>query len=867
MAEIVNIQKGQEARESILKGVKKLVDSVSCTMGAGGRNVLIEKPFLKPILTKDGVSVAKPIFLEDKFENMGAQVVKEVAQKTVDEVGDGPQPLYAKVLTPNGWKMMGELKIGDELCGTNGSVQKVLSIYPKGKKDVYQVVFRNGEKVECCLDHTWTVRKNFSNKYVDMTLKQIIDYGIKKGSKYIFSTPESYVNFNEQQITLDPYLLGVLLGDGYLGGHIEISLGKNKQHIIEKLILPEGNSLNVKEDVKRNSYKINITSDYNKSPILEMIKELNLYNIHSPERFIPKNYLYNTKEIRQKLLQGLIDTDGHVTKTGLIQFTTTSKQLAEDILELIRGLGKRANLKTVHIKSEYNTYSKKRVENYRVTILKGSQKDNKIVNITKLNKQEEMMCIKVSNDDSLYYTNDYILTHNTTTATVLTGAIYENSIDYCNKGYNPVKIKRNIESYQQEIIEYLESNKKNIENKEDIFNVANISANGDTEIANVITEAIDITGVDGIITVENSPTTNTTIEYTEGLQFNNGYVSPYFINNQKKLQFEYENCLLLIISGHVYTFDELSEPLNFALNQNKPIVIIANDYSQDVINALVTNRLKQNLKVCAVRLPYYGEDRQEFAEDLSIALGCSYVNTNLKETIRDNSLSKLFDSNNKPILIKKVTVDKNNITFINDNVNNEAIEARINYIKSKLEASNSPIEQNTLRDRISKLVGSVAIIRVGGSSEIEVQEKKDRIDDALHATKASIKEGVVIGGGLALLKAVNLLCEKHKNETDKDKKAALDIIRKSLYKPATIILSNAGYDDLSLLYDNEIASFNNIGYNVASNILEKVDMFEAGIIDPILVTKTALINSISVAGLLMTTESAIALKKQENEIM
>ena len=598
-----------------------------------------------------------------------------------------------------------------------------------------------------------------------------------------------------------------------------------------------------------------------------MNKEVKIYNIQSTERFIPKNYLYNTKEIRQKLLQGLIDTDGHVTKTGLIQFTTTSKQLAEDILELIRGLGKRANLKTVHIKSEYNTYSKKRVENYRVTILKGSQKDNKIVNITKLNKQEEMMCIKVSNDDSLYYTNDYILTHNTTTATVLTGAIYENSIDYCNKGYNPVKIKRNIESYQQEIIEYLESNKKSIDSKEDIFNVANISANGDTEIANVITEAIDITGVDGIITVENSPTTNTTIEYTEGLQFNNGYVSPYFINNQKKLQFEYDNCLLLIISGHVYTFDELSEPLNFALNQNKPIVIIANDYSQDVINALVTNRLKQNLKVCAVRLPYYGEDRQEFAEDLSIALGCSYVNTNLKETIRDNSLSKLFDKNNKPIFIKKITVDKNNITFINDNVDNEAVKERIEYIKSKMEASNSPIEQNTLRDRISKLIGSVAIIRVGGSSEIEVQEKKDRIDDALHATKASIKEGVVIGGGLALLKSVNLLCEKHKNETDKDKKAALDIIRKSLYKPATIILSNAGYDDLSLLYDNEIASFNNIGYNVASNILEKVDMFEAGIIDPILVTKTALINSISVAGLLMTTESAIALKKQENEIM
>lgn len=545
MVELVEIEKGQEARKLVLSGVKQLVDSVSCTMGAGGRNVLIEKPFTTPVLTKDGVSVAKPIYLENKFENMGAQLVKSVAQKTVEEAGDG-----------------------------------------------------------------------------------------------------------------------------------------------------------------------------------------------------------------------------------------------------------------------------------------------------------------------------------TSTSVVLTGAIYENSIEYCNKGYNPVKIKRNIESYQNDIIEYLDKSKREVVTKEDIFNVANISANGDKEIANVITEAIDVTGVDGIITVENSSTNDTHIEYTEGLQFNSGFVSPYFINDQKKLSFTAENCYLLIISGHVYTFDELAEPLTLALNENKPIVIIANDFSQDVINTLVKNRIQQNLKVCAVRLPYYGEERAEFAEDLSIALNCNYVNTNMKETVRDDSFSKLKDSKGKDILIKKITVDKNNITFINDNQNQEELENRINYIKAKLADSKSPVEQNTLRDRISKLTGSVAIIRVGGSSEVEVQEKKDRIDDALHAAKASIKEGVVIGGGMALLKASIYLSNLNMKETDKDKLAALNILKKSLIKPASTILSNAGYDDFNLLTDSEIINeLNTIGYDVSLSHLEKVDMFANGIIDPVLVTKTALKNAISVAGLLMTTETAIALKNQENDII
>lgn len=449
----------------------------------------------------------------------------------------------------------------------------------------------------------------------------------------------------------------------------------------------------------------------------------------------------------------------------------------------------------------------------------------------------------------------------TTTATVLAGAIFKNSLPYVKSGYNPVKIKRYIDQYVKTILSSLQSLSVPVDNLESINNVAKISANGDIEIAQAITDAMDVVGTDGVITVENSNSFNTFVEYTEGVQFDCGYVSPYFINNPKKLETTFKSPMLLMINGVVNNFEDISNVLIQSINKNKPIVIFANDFSNDVINKTVQNRLQRNLQICLVRLPYYGEERKGFLEDLSILCDGSFIDLDMGDSLEEQSLNHLT-------YIDEITISKNNTTIIKKDINQDKISERIEYINAQLNDSKSPVEQNTLRDRISKLSGSVAIIRVGGSSEVEVQEKKDRIDDALHATKASIKEGVVPGGGCALLKCIANL--KLENDTEKENLAAYQILTQSLNQPAKQIISNAGLPE-KLIYNDKILKMDNMGFDVSKfcdfedDYIK--DLISVGIIDPLLVEKTALLNAVSVAGLLMTTECGIALKKKEDELM
>ena len=449
----------------------------------------------------------------------------------------------------------------------------------------------------------------------------------------------------------------------------------------------------------------------------------------------------------------------------------------------------------------------------------------------------------------------------TTTATVLAGAIFKNSLPYVKSGYNPVKIKRYLDHYINNVLESLKSLSVPVNDLESIYNVANISANGDIEIAQAITEAMDVVGTEGVITVENSNSFNTFVEYTEGMQFDCGYVSPYFINNPKKLETIFKTPSILLISGSVNNFDEISESLIWSLNNNKPLVIFANDFSNDVINKVVQNRLQRNLQVCLVRLPYYGEERRGFVEDLSVLCKCSFVDTDMGDSIEEKGTSCLC-------AVDEISISKNNTTIIKKQIDTEKVKERIEYINAQLNESKSPVEQNTLRDRISKLSGSVAIIRVGGSSEVEVQEKKDRIDDALHATKASIEEGVVPGGGCALLKCMYNLSLI--DDAEKENLAAYQILQQSLCAPVKQIINNAGLPE-KLAYNDKILNMDNMGIDVSkfcNNENDYIkDLISSGIMDPLLVEKTALLNAISVAGLLITTECGIALKKKEDELM
>lgn len=444
----------------------------------------------------------------------------------------------------------------------------------------------------------------------------------------------------------------------------------------------------------------------------------------------------------------------------------------------------------------------------------------------------------------------------TTTSTVLAGSIFNNSLIFVNSGYNPIKIKRWLDLYVSRVVDILNSMAKPVNDFDKIYHVAKISCNGDEEIAKSISNAMEIVGEDGVITVENSNSFETKVEYTEGLQFDCGYASPYFVNNPKKLETHFDSPYILLINGIINDFSDIEEVLIKSLKNNKPILILANDFSNEVINKSIQNRLHNNLKICLVRLPYYAENRLDFIEDLSTIFNCQYINTDLGEKINDRANECLT-------VIDKVIVGKNNTTLIKQDQNRDEIKSRIEQIKLKLSQSNSPVEQNILRERLSKLSGSVAIIKVGGLSEVEVQEKKDRIDDALHATKASIKEGIVIGGGYALFRCVDKLTLF--DNTDRENLAAFNIMKETLKAPVKQILENAGYHAEEILYLDDIKSNDESGFNVASGNI--CNLFDEGIIDPVLVETTALLNAASVAGMLITTNCGIALQKKEDELM
>ena len=497
------IEMGSSARSKMIIGVNKLADAVKVTLGPKGRNVVIERPMSSPHITKDGVSVAKEIILEDRFENIGAQIVREVSSRTNDVAGDGPQPLYAKVLTPNGFVTMGSLQVGDVVCGTNGTHQTVEGIYPKGSKEIYKVTFSDGQVVECCEDHLWAVYKNNINKLRTVTTKSMIDdlyiVDSRGDRKFKYYVPKTIPQMHSNNLPLDPYLLGVLIGDGSLtGDSIEIALGLNKHHILEKLILPEGMSLNVSLDEDRKYYRGRINTVKGDESIVNVIKSLGL-NVGSDDKFIPEQYLYSSIEDRMSLLQGLNDTDGHLNKRGLYEFATVSKQLFNDYKLLLSSLGKSFTTLTQNLSKESGAFSSSTI--YRVYENKGYKHGLKIVNIKPTGEFTEMQCIEVSNEDHLYITDNFVVTHNTTTATVLAQAIIQEGNKHVVAGRSPIELKRGIDLAVAEVIKHLAKIATPATTQKMIEQVGTISANSDSRIGKLIAAAISKVGNRGVITV------------------------------------------------------------------------------------------------------------------------------------------------------------------------------------------------------------------------------------------------------------------------------------------------------------------------------------------------------------------------------
>jgi chaperonin GroEL len=435
----------------------------------------------------------------------------------------------------------------------------------------------------------------------------------------------------------------------------------------------------------------------------------------------------------------------------------------------------------------------------------------------------------------------------TTTATVLAHAIVREGAKAVAAGMNPMDLKRGVDLAVEAIVADLRKNSKDVTSNEEIAQVGTISANGDAEIGRFIADAMKRVGNEGVITVEEAKSLDTELEVVEGMQFDRGYISPYFVTNADKMRVDMEDPYVLIYEKKLSGLQELLPLLEAVVQTSKPLVIIAEDIEGEALATLVVNKLRGGLKVAAVKAPGFGDRRKAMLEDIAILTGGTMVSADLGIKLESVTVNMLGRA-------KKVTIDKENTTIVSGAGKKVDIEARISQIKAQIEETTSDYDREKLQERLAKLAGGVAVLRVGGATEIEVKERKDRVDDAVHATRAAVEEGILPGGGVALLRAVKAL-EKLKGQND-DQRTGIEIVKKAISWPARQIAINAGEDGsiiIGKILEKETYAH---GYDAQSG--EYVNMMSKGIIDPTKVVRAALQGAASVAGLLITTEAMVA---------
>ncbi|MEK9957817.1 MAG: chaperonin GroEL [Flavobacteriaceae bacterium] len=440
----------------------------------------------------------------------------------------------------------------------------------------------------------------------------------------------------------------------------------------------------------------------------------------------------------------------------------------------------------------------------------------------------------------------------TTTATILAQAIVKEGLKNVAAGANPLDLKRGIDKAVEAIVAQLEKQAVEVGNSsEKISQVASISANNDETIGALITEAFEKVGKEGVITVEEAKGTDTYVDVVEGMQFDRGYISPYFVTDSEKMMADLEMPYILLYDKKISVMKDLLPVLEPVAQSGKPLLIIAEDVDGEALATLVVNKLRGSLKIAAVKAPGFGDRRKAMLEDIAILTGGSVISEERGLTLENVTLDMLGTA-------EKVTIDKDNTTVVNGNGNPEDIQARVSQIKAQIEASTSDYDKEKLQERLAKLSGGVAVLYVGAPSEVEMKEKKDRVDDALHATRAAIEEGIVAGGGVALLNAKKGL-EKIKAATA-DETTGVQIIQNAVEAPLRTIVANSGGEG-SVVVSKVMEGNDNFGYNAKDGTY--VDMLAAGIIDPKKVTRVALENAASVAGMILTTECALVDIKED----
>ncbi len=432
----------------------------------------------------------------------------------------------------------------------------------------------------------------------------------------------------------------------------------------------------------------------------------------------------------------------------------------------------------------------------------------------------------------------------TTTATVLAYSVFKEGLRNVTAGANPIILKRGMDKACEAILAELKASSKVVANKTEIEQVATISANSDKAIGSMIAEAMDKVGKDGVITVEEAKGISDELDVVEGMQFDRGYLSPYFVTNSEKMIAEMANPFILLYDKKISNLKEMLPILEAVNKTARPLLIIAEDVDGEALATLVVNRLRGSLNIAAVKAPGFGDRRKAMLEDIAVLTGGTVVSEEMGMTLDGATLETLGTAS-------RVVIDKDNTTIVNGAGEASAVEARVNQIRNEIANTTSDYDREKLQERLAKLSGGVAVIKVGAATETEMKEKKDRVDDALSATRAAVEEGIVIGGGAALIKAAS----KVSLNLDGDEQIGADIVLRAIKAPLKQIAINAGYDDGVVVNEVEKAASSTFGFDAATG--EYVDMFEAGIVDPAKVERVAMQNAVSVASLLLTTEATV----------
>ncbi|MFK8136808.1 MAG: chaperonin GroEL [Bdellovibrionales bacterium] len=469
-----------------------------------------------------------------------------------------------------------------------------------------------------------------------------------------------------------------------------------------------------------------------------------------------------------------------------------------------------------------------------VTVAKEIELENKFEN---MGAQMLKEVASKSNDDA---------GDGTTTATVLAQAIFREGVKIVTAGHNPMTTKRGIDKAVEAVTAELKKMSKPVKNKEEIAQVATISANNDREIGNQISEAMDRVGKEGVITVEESKTAETHLDVVEGMQFDRGYLSPYFVTNSERMEAVLENAFVLIHDKKISSMKDMVGVLEGVAKSGRPLVIIAEDVDGEALATLVVNKLRGTIQVAAVKAPGFGDRRKSMLEDIAVLTGGTVISEETGMKLETATLDDLGTA-------KRVVIDKDNTTVVDGSGKKADIDARVSQIKAQMEETSSEYDKEKLQERLAKLVGGVAVIHVGAPSEIEMKEKKARVEDALNATRAAVEEGIVAGGGSALVKAAKVL---DKLEVEETEIFGVNIIKRACEEPLRQIASNAGLDGAIVLDRVTAKAANSWGFNAYSEEYE--DLVKAGVIDPVKVTRCALQNASSVSSLMLTTETMIA---------